>query len=334
MKAAFLVDKNTYITNETPAPVLVENEALIKVAACGFCGSDVHDAAKGSREKAPRTPGHEFAGVIEDIKGDTRGFKKGDAVIINPLVACGKCDFCKEGREHLCMSRAVIGCQPIYPGGFAQYTKVPTSALVAIPKGLTPGEATLADPLAVTIHALDLAGDVKGKSILIFGARTLGLFALQVAKLRGTSEIAVCDIIEGRLDLASKLGATSVFNAANDPECKAIADHAYDITIDLAGAPSTLDLCLLKAKRGGQVLVVAQRPPTEIRCNFLFGQEKTIKGVFGQTSKNFREALDLMASGKINGKVMLTDTFKLDQMQQAFDRIKAPESLKVLVCPN
>ena len=331
MKAGFLIDKNRFECREVPTPTIAEGETLLRVSACGFCGSDIHDAARGCKE--PKIPGHEFAGVVEEIRGDARGFKKGDAAVINPLMTCGTCEYCVSGREHLCHARAVIGCQT--PGGFAQFAKVPTDRLRRIPKGLKPEYATLSDPLAVTMHACDLAGDLKGKNVLVYGAGTLGLFMVQMLKRRGAAKVVVSDVAAPRLKAAAKMSATLVVDASRDPEYASVKDIVFDVTVELAGGQApTLGLAIDRVRRGGLVLLVAQRPPTEIKCAQLLFNERRLQGVFGQTSRNFDDALALLATGKVNADAIVTDLFPLERIQEAFDRARSTDSVKVVVKPS
>lgn len=331
MKAGFLAAVRKFDTREVPAPVAGAGEALIKVKCCAFCGSDLHDAASGWA--APRIPGHEFAGVVETIDDPSKRFKVGDRVVINPVMSCGKCDRCLSGNNHLCDKFAVIGCQT--PGGFAQYVKVPVSSLRHLPNGLSFKAASLSDPLAVAVHAGELCGDVKGKRCFVFGAGPIGLFMLQVLRIKGAGELVISDLYASHLAVAKKVAPeVTTLNAKDDPNYDSINGRRFDIGIELAGGKApTLAKALQLTVRGGLVVQIAQRPPTEIDCGALVFGEKRIQGVFGQRSENFDQALAMLGNGAIDGEALITDTFDLDHMMEAYQRLLEADSIKVVVVP-
>jgi len=194
MLAAYHVAPNRLELRETPLPALEPGEALIRVEACAFCGSDKHDLARVPG--APRVPGHEFSGVVDQLAGDAP-LSVGDAVCVDPIVRCGRCDHCLSGRDHLCRTMGVVGCQD--PGGFAEFVKAPARNLHPKPPGLSFEAATLADPLAVALHAISLVPPVDGARCLVLGAGTIGLLMGQLLQLRGAREVWLADIEEGHL---------------------------------------------------------------------------------------------------------------------------------------
>jgi threonine dehydrogenase-like Zn-dependent dehydrogenase len=327
MLAAFHVSPDRLALRDVPVPSLSEGEALIRVRACAFCGSDRHDLADTPAE--PRVPGHEFAGTVEHVPTGTP-FAPGDPVVVDPIMRCGQCDYCCEGRDHLCRSMAVIGCQT--PGGFAEFVKAPAGNLRRMPDGLPFEVATLADPLAVALHAVDLVSPVEGQRCVIYGAGTIGLLVAQVLRLRGAANVALVDIEPGHLDLAGGLGPfETVHVGADEP---AGLPRECHLAVELAGgAGPTLGQAIASTRKGGTVLCVAQRPPTELPYpSVLFG-ELRLQGTFGQTSRNFAEAIDLLGSGRIAGAPLVTDRFPLTQAQAALERFLEPASVKVVVQP-
>jgi threonine dehydrogenase-like Zn-dependent dehydrogenase len=331
MKAGFLTGVHTFELREAPKPERTKDEALIKVKACGFCGSDVKGASRALG--APRIPGHEFSGVIESIADQSKGFKSGDEVVINPLTTCGECTHCRQGTDHLCSKRGVIGCQT--SGGFAEYVSVPVYCLRKKPAHLPFEVASLGDPLGVALHALELAGDVSGKSVMIFGAGAIGLLLLQVLHKRGVAELAISDIVPSHLDVARRLvpGVLTV-NAKDDEKYESLRGRSFDICVELAGGHSpALNHAVKFAKYGGLILLVAQRGPTEIDCPSLVFGEKRLQGVFGHRPKIFDDAIDLLQSGAVDGKSIITDVFPLTQIDKAYQRVLQPDSLKVVVQP-
>lgn len=327
MLAAFHVAPNRLELRDVPAPVPGEDEALIRVRACGFCGSEKHDLSREPVE--PRIPGHEFCGVVEQAPAGA-AFSPGAPVVVDPIMRCGQCDYCPEGRDHLCRSMAVIGCQT--PGGFAEFVKTPVRNLHALPAGLSFEAATLADPLAVALHAADLAGSTEGKRCLILGAGTIGLLLAQVLAMRGAARICLADIEESHLAIARRLGSFETVLVGGSQPAALPAD--CDLAVELAGGSGpTLGLAVDSVRKGGTVLCVAQRPPTEIAYPTVLFRELRLQGVFGQRSVDFAEAVRLLADKQIEGEILVTDCFPLADVQAAYERFLEPSSVKVVVLP-
>jgi len=327
MLAAYHVAPNRLELREVPSPELAEGEALIRVKACAFCGSDKHDLVHASGE--PRVPGHEFAGVVEEVRDESR-VVVGDPVVVDPIMRCGECDYCRDGRDHLCRSMAVIGCQTA--GGFAELVKAPTRNLHPMPDSVSFEAATLADPLAVALHAVELAPPVAGQRCLVLGAGTIGLLVGQVLALHGAGEVRLADIEESHLELARYLGRFQTVNLATQPTDALLTE--CDLAVELAGGTApTLGLAIASLRKGGVALCVAQRPPCDIPYPSLLFRELRLQGVFGQRSPNFVEAIHLLGTRRIDGEALITDRFPLADVQDAFDRFLEPSSVKVVVCP-
>ncbi len=325
MLAAYHVAPNQLELRDAPLPVLDPGEALIRVRACAFCGSDTHDLARAPG--APRIPGHEFSGTVEQLSGESP-FSVGDPVCVDPIVRCGQCDYCAEGRDHLCRSMGVIGCQG--PGGFAEFVKAPIANLRARSPGLSFEAATLADPLAVGLHAVSLAPATDDARCLVLGAGPVGLLTAQVLHLRGAREVWLADIEPGRLALARSLGPfRTVDLAAQPPEALPKECH---LAVEAAGGQApTLDLALASLRKGGTVLCIAQRPPWQLPYPTVLFSELRLQGVFGQRSADFIEAIALLGAGDVSGEPLISDRFPLLEVQPALDRLLEPSSMKVVV---
>jgi threonine dehydrogenase-like Zn-dependent dehydrogenase len=325
MLAAYHVAPSQLELRETPLPVLEPGEALIRVRACAFCGSDKHDL--GRVPGAPRVPGHEFSGVAEVLAGEA-SISVGDAVCVDPIVRCGRCDYCASGRDHLCRTMGVVGCQT--PGGFADFVKAPVANLRPKPPGPSFEAATLADPLAVALHAASLAPTVDDARCLVLGAGTIGLLMAQVLRLRGAREVWLADIEEGHLALARSLGPFETVNLATQPG-EALPDEC-DLAVELAGGDApTLDLAIASLRKGGTALCIAQRPPSHVAYPTILFSELRLQGVFGQRSPDFAEAITLLGTGQVSGEPLISDRFPLSQVQAALDRFLEPSSVKVVV---
>jgi threonine dehydrogenase-like Zn-dependent dehydrogenase len=336
VKAALHVDKFRLDLVERPVPEPGDGECLLRVEACGFCGSDKHDFA--TPPKRQQTPGHEFAGVVEKIVGDDHGFTAGDRVVVRPKITCGRCYQCREGDPELCENVRVYGCrgdQP--PGGFAEYVKVQTRHLRRLGPGVSFAEGTMADPLAVAIHAWNFTPDIEGVPVAIFGAGVIGLLAAQVAHIRGASPVFLIDIDEEHLRLAEALGPFETLRAQEDgSHLEVLRDAHVGISVELAGGDApTLDHAIATTLKGGTVLLVSQRPGGSfIDYQHVMFSQLRLQGVSGQTEASFGEALELMDSGKVRVAPVITAGFPLDRIQEGLEKALEPGVLKVYVAPG
>jgi 2-desacetyl-2-hydroxyethyl bacteriochlorophyllide A dehydrogenase len=233
-----------------------EGDVLIKVNSCGICGTDLH-AYTGKLEDSwyalPQIPGHEFSGEVASVGGSVSNVSLGDRVTVRPLISCGKCQFCKDGDEYRCDNFQIIG--ETVPGAMAEYVVVPSNLVHVIPSEVSFTEGAMVEPLAVAFHA---ARKVRRKdSVVIIGAGTIGLLIMQAIRALGAKKIIVSDILNSRLDLASKLGADHVFNTTDQDYVsqvrKAAGGFGVDATFEAVGKPQTLDLCLKPTRKGGEI---------------------------------------------------------------------------------
>jgi len=211
VKAAMIKSPYEVEIVEKGLPEIKEGEALISVKVCGICGSDLHVyRGKHPFVKEPRVPGHEFSGVVAE--GDI--YSRGEAVTVEPLIPCDKCDLCIRGEYNVCRNLKVIGIH--VDGAMAEYVKVPEDRIYKLPKGVSFKEGALIEPLAVAVHIVRRAKVSLNDDVLILGAGPIGLLVLQVAKLLGVRRIFITDVVDYRLDLAEKLGADYTINASVD----------------------------------------------------------------------------------------------------------------------
>lgn len=333
MKAALHVDRFRLELVDRPIPELDAGESLLRVKACGFCGSDKHDFATPPQRQ--QIPGHEFAGVVEKMAGDPSGFSVGDRVLVRPKITCGQCYQCREGDPELCERVRVYGCrgdQP--PGGFAEYVKVATRHLRPMPENMSFVEATLADPVAVAIHGFDFTPGIAGDRVAIFGAGVIGLLTAQVARLRGASRIFLIDINPDHLELGKSLGPFETLLAQDDEShLEELVEARIGISVELAGGEApTLDHAVKVTRKGGTVLLVSQRPGGSfIDYQHVMFSQLRLQGVAGQHEGNFSEAIELMGSGKVQVRPLVTASFPLEKIRQALETALQPGSLKVVV---
>jgi threonine dehydrogenase-like Zn-dependent dehydrogenase len=223
MKALVLKEYGKFEIEEMPVPEYGDNEVLVRVKACSICGSDVHgmDGSTG-RRIPPIVMGHEASGVIEKAGKNVKGFKPGDRVTFDSTIYCGECYFCKRGEVNLCDNRKVLGvsCGDYrLHGAFAEYVTVPQHILYSIPENVTFERAAMVEPLSVAFHAITRSKVQLDCSAVVVGAGMIGLLIIQLLKINGCGKIIAVDMVQEKLELAKKFGATDVIRAdeANVP---------------------------------------------------------------------------------------------------------------------
>jgi len=288
------------------------DEVLIRVTRAGICGSELEGVVtKSPRRKPPLIMGHEFAGVIEAIGPDvdTARWRVGDRVVPNPLMPCGQCRTCQRGRTNACPNRILLGLHR--DGGHAELAKCSVRHLHRTPSGISDDDAATAEPLAVAVHGVRLLGEagVLPRSIVIFGAGTIGLLALQSARLAGATTTVVIDRDPHRLEVASRLGATRVIDArTDDGSTDALGRLALEMT-DGEGFDGALDCVGVGATRAGAVRMVAPggtavwigsaADEIPVRGMELVLNEKRVQGAYSYTDHDFSAALGLLAAGRV-----------------------------------
>ncbi len=290
--------KISYEQREAAKPAA--GEVMIKVKACGVCGTDMH-VYKGMANSwgLPGIIGHEFYGEICDSNG-CEGISAGDIVTVQPLLHCGECRFCKEGRTNLCPNIRLIGGER--PGALCEYVCVPKDAVVS--KGFNESSLVVAEPVATVVHGLSKIRQERVKNAVIFGAGSLGLIALQIMTTF-CDNIIVCDIVDSRLERALRLGATHVVNSKDADALQKIIDitggDKADLTVDAAGANPVRKLAFESIRSGGEMLFIALGAPTyEVNFLELVTREISIYGTQCHTLKDFDTAIDYLKTGVVS----------------------------------
>ena len=299
MHALVYTDTQTLVYREEKNPTEKPGESILKIQASGICGSDMH-AYHGHDERRipPLILGHEVSGIIQN------GKFKGKEVVLNPLITCGNCDYCKQGREHLCLERSILGMsKPIKrEGGLAEYVSIPDKNIYEIPKSLDTKEAAVAEPTAVALHAVLLGEQTLKKPIsecrvLIQGGGAIGLLCgLILAKDKNCKNIVISDPNKKRLDECAKyLDAKYV-----DPYNKEIKNNGFDIVYDSVGLEVSRQQAIEVVKAGGSIIHIGLTQPSGI-FNFrrLTLQEITLVGTYCYTNKDFRNTIDILTNKKL-----------------------------------
>jgi threonine dehydrogenase-like Zn-dependent dehydrogenase len=338
MKAAVWYGGKDIRIEDVAIPTVDPEEVLIKVKAVGICGSELH-AYEGlsKRRTPPLVMGHEFAGIIEQVGERSTGLGLRDRVVVDPAVPCGVCELCLSGQTNICRARRHVGID--FPGAFAQYVKVPSRACHKISDSISFEEAALAEPLSVGTHAASSTNVRDGDVVLILGSGVIGLSCLIAARERAGT-ILVSDLIDLRLNFAKLFGADVVIDAsAVDPVSevqRATSGKGADTVIEAVGLEKTVGQAISSVKDGGRVILVGMLDQTA-RVNILdiTLKEIQIKGSYGRTSEDFRKGLTLLEKDPSTIRRLITHTFPLDSVSQAFETMsrKKESTMKIVLVP-
>ncbi len=317
---------------EEPDPEPGPGEVVIRATASAVCGSDLH----GFREASPRripplVMGHETVGRIDAVGEGVDASRIGERVVLKPILACGACDRCLEGRDNICRQGRLVGRD--LAGGFAERFAVPAPATVPIAGDVSDDVATLTEPLANAVHVTSRSVAL-GDTVLVIGAGPIGALMARMAVERGASAVFSADRIPSRLELARAQGARPL--DPDDPEGsmrREIAD-GVDVVIDAVGVEATWALGLRSVRPGGRIEVVGLGAPAGTIDFFsVVGREVQVSGSFGWTSEDFRRALELVEGGSIDVAGWLTG-FSMAEGQRAFEELVDGTALfKVVLAP-
>jgi len=336
MKAAVWYGGKDIRIEDVPTPKIKDDEVLVKVKAVSICGSDLHAYMGVSKRRVPPlVMGHEFSGEIVKLGSSVKGLREGDHVVIEPVLSCGKCIPCKHGRSNICENMKLVGLH--LSGAFSEYVSIPTSKCHKLPDSVSFEDASLVEPLAVAVHAVNLTSLDKGEDVCIIGSGAVGLMTLQVAKSKGVGKIFVIDTLDYRLEIAKKLGTTTTINAKKeDPVKKVLAGGGVDIVFEAVGHEQTVQQALAMVRRGGRVTIIGMLEATmELGMLDVTVKEIEIRGTYGYTSNEFKQALDLIAAGNVKVKPLVTHVLPLKDIEKGFEILsKGSENvMKVVLKP-
>lgn len=318
-----------------PAPTPAAKEVLIRMIAVGICGSDVH-ATHGRHPFVPLPyhPGHEVVGTIEAVGADV-DIPVRSRIVVEPILACGKCKYCRDGRYNLCATMSFFGCTAP-TGGLADLFILPADRVVLVPPDLTDLQAVLIEPLSTPIHAVRLAGpDLTGRTVAILGAGTIGLLTMAAARRAGAERIAVSDTLAGKRDLARKLGADSVHDAASPDMVADIRDDlgtSADIVFDCVSVQGTIDQAMALAIKGGTIVVVGvPAAPVTVPLPEIQDLQIRIQGSATYTRDDYDEAISMLTAGLVRPEDFVTARYPLTEVAAAFQDASSGRQVKVVV---
>ena len=340
MKAAvYHGNGSRLVIEEMPVPALREGEVLLRVAACGLCHTDLHylDHGVPTFQKPPIILGHEAAGTVDRIGPGVSGVAPGDRVLAPSVWACGRCRYCRAGRENLCVDLVMPGNH--VNGGFAEFLAVPAKELVRLPPELPLERAcVIADAVSTPYHAVKQRGQVRaGDTVAVVGCGGVGLNVVQCAALAGATVIAV-DLNDARLALAKRLGARHTINPAAtervDKEVRKLTDGGVDVAFEVVGNPKTIDLAFNLLRKGGRLVVIGfSHEPVPINAAKLMFYELELAGSLGCGAGLYPEIVALVASGRIDLEPIVSGTFPLEQINDGFDRLRQGDGVRWVVTP-
>jgi 2-desacetyl-2-hydroxyethyl bacteriochlorophyllide A dehydrogenase len=339
MRAVVIDAPGSIRVDSVPDPTPRPDEVLVRVSACGICGTDLHIIDGDSPlARYPLIPGHEFAGEVVALGSDIAqrnggaNITVGSRVAIEPNLYCGYCEFCRTGHENLCLNYAAIGVTT--GGAIAQYVAVPVAKAYMLPDTISLREAALIEPVSCAVHGMHSLNPMSGDTFLIVGAGTMGLLLLQLAVRGGASRVVMVDVNAQRLARAERLGATHTYNDIK----QALKDEplGFSCVVDATGVPAVIESAFMAVKRGGKFMVFGVAPH-EARISLspfrIYNDEITVIGSMAVLF-SFQAALDLISAGVIDTEAMLTTALPLEDFPKALDMVRRGEGVKTQLLPN
>jgi L-iditol 2-dehydrogenase len=343
MKTLLLSKYNHLEIADLPKPTPLADEVLIQVAACGICGSDVHgyDGSSG-RRIPPIVMGHEAAGRVAAVGEKVTSLAEGDRVTFDSTIYCGACSHCLRGDVNLCDNRQVLGvsCGDYRrAGAFAEYVVVPARIVYRLPDQLSFTEAAMLEATAVALHAVNVTQMPPDSAALVIGAGMIGLLILQALRATGCSRVFVADIDDSRLKMATELGATAVVSAKSDlvPQITKLTNGTgVDVVLEAVGRNETVSAAIDCVRKGGTVTLVGNiSPEVTLPLQKVVSRQIRLQGSCASAGE-YPKAIELLASGAIRVKPLITAVAPLDQGPAWFERLHAgePNLLKVVLTPG
>jgi 2-desacetyl-2-hydroxyethyl bacteriochlorophyllide A dehydrogenase len=337
MRAAVFLAPGRWEMQSRPCPDPGPGEALVRVAACGLCGTDLHIYHGRFPADFPVIPGHEFAGEVIAVGPGAAHIAAGDRVSVDPVIPDGVCDPCRRNLRHLCVNLRAPGIH--LDGGFATHCVLPARQLLAIPASLGYEDAALLEPLACVLHGLDLVDIRPGDRAAIIGAGWIGLLMLQCVRLRGAARIVVSEPVAFKRERARALGADVVVDPAQTSITDAVAQTSpggVDLAIECVGSAATAGEAVALVREGGTVLFFGVAPTDAeitVRPFDIYRRELKIVGSFSTPHKH-SHALRLAAGKRIELSSLVTHRFGLDQLDEAMTSLAQGEAIKALIVPS
>jgi alcohol dehydrogenase, propanol-preferring len=324
---------------EVPRPALGPGDALVKVAACGFCHTDLHylDHAVPTAKPPPLVLGHEISGVVEELGPGSAERSVGDRVLVPAVLPCWTCEFCRSGRANICPGLRMLGNH--IDGGFAEYVRVPARDLVPLPGDLDLARsAVIADALTTPYHAVVHRARVRsGEWVVVVGCGGVGVNVVQFAHAAGANVIAV-DLRPEKLEAARRLGACEAVNPSEVPdvgrEVRQRTGGGANVALEVVGTPATVTLALSTLRRGGRLCVVGYSDSVvPLPLNRLMFFEYEVTGSLGCRPVDYPRVIEMVRKGTVRLDEVVTATLPLERIGEAADALRNGRGLRTLVVP-
>jgi NADPH2:quinone reductase len=333
MRAAVWEEPGRLSIEERPDPEPGRGEIVVRVAACGMCGTDLHIAdGEFPPTPYPIVPGHEFAGSVAAVGEGVEELSEGDLVAVDPSLFCGHCDFCRIQRGNLCQNWNAIG--DTVDGAFAELVRAPARNAYRLPEGIDGRAGALVEPISCAVHGLRRLAPEPGEALLITGAGTMGLILLQLARRDGAARVVVVDRNEERLKRATELGAAAVHTSVADARDEVVL--GFDSVIDATGVAQVIEEGLGAVRRGGKLMVFGVAPDdarVPISPFRVYNDEITVLGSMA-VLYTFQPAIELLKAGAVDADALITHGFALEDFGEALETMRRGEGVKVQVLPN
>jgi 2-desacetyl-2-hydroxyethyl bacteriochlorophyllide A dehydrogenase len=329
MRAAIVESVGKVSVTTVPDPTPGPRDVVVRVAACGLCGTDLHILQGEFAPTLPIIPGHEFAGEIVGLGADVTELALGDLVAVDPSLYCHECHYCRIGRGNLCERWNAIGVSK--PGGAAEYAVAPVANCVKLPEHIDVHDAALIEPLSCAVRGYDVLSSTLGAQVLIYGSGTMGLMMLELAKRTGAAGVDILDINPERLKTADRLGCSRSAGSADELE----SIRGWDVVIDATGNAKAIQDGLGRVAKGGTFLQfgVADYATTAVIEPYkIYNQEITITGSMA-VLHSYERAAALFATGVLDPSVFISDRMPLEQYPEALAKFKAGQGRKIVVEP-
>ena len=340
MKSAVFYKKHDLRIEESPKPEVGENDVLIKIHACGVCGTDVHiyEGDKGAAEVTPPTIlGHEFSGVVEAVGKNVKEYSPGDRVCIDPNCYCGQCDPCRNGQAHFCTH--MIGYGTTVNGGFAEYCAVNERQVYRLGIHTSFEQGAMVEPVACCIHGIDMCGIQPGHQVVVIGGGMIGLLMVQLARLAGAAKIALLEPVESKRAVGKQLGADICLDPKSENAALVLKEAGFDwirTVIECVGRPETIEQAIeLVGPKGIVMMFGMTKPEEEIRVKpfEVFQKEIELKASYINPYTQKR-ALDLIDTGRIDVTSMIAEVCGLNQLKDILAKPELRAKGKYIIVPK
>jgi len=334
MRAVIVERPGEVRVDSVPEPEVGPKEVLVRVGACGICGTDIHIIdGEFPPTVYPIIPGHEFGGEVAAVGERVTGVEVGDRVGVDPTLNCGECYFCQRGQGNLCERWNAVGVGA-HPGGFAECVAVPERVVYPLPAGMSFGAAALIEPISCVVHGFHMLRPSVGESYLIYGAGPMGLQNAQLARFNGAGVVAVIDINPKRLAVARSFGFEVV--GASLEEVRHVAPRGFDNVIEATGKTKVAERAIDAVIRRGKLLLFGVCPPGETASYDAFkiyNEEITILGTMAVLN-SYGPAIEVIAAGAVDTEKMVTHTLPLERFAEAVEMVRRGEGLKIQIDPS